>query len=216
MKNFGVARRYWEQKILRWEKLRYSSLLLFYPLSWTIRYRLYSSIKILNLKIRPDWTVCELGCGSGILANVLSKNIRKYHGVDIASCAIEYANEKYSSEKLSFEVGDVLDYKFEKFDLYIFLGLTDWLEPKELGELFLNIKTDNVFFSYTESRVLSPWNPYQIYRSFTDKEIIKDKYQALTYNEEEIRKYLELAGFKMTVVKKASSIDPGVLVWGQK
>jgi len=150
------------------------------------------------------------------LADNLSKIVARYHGVDIAKNAIDEAVNKYANRDLSFEVGDVVNFNFQPFDLYLFLGLTDWLEINQLESLFLNLKTKNVFFSYTESKVLSPLNPYRIYRNFKDKEIKKNSYQALTYSEEEIKNLLEKAGFEMSVMKKASWIDPGVLVWGKK
>lgn len=216
MKDRELAHSYWEKKILKWERFRYSTIMLFYPFSWTVRYRLHASIKILKSKLNRDWSVCELGCGSGLLASKIAPFIKKYHGVDIASCAIDFANEKYQYQHVTFEAGDVLSSRFQFYDLYVFLGLTDWLEPDELKELLNRIETKNVFFSFTESRVLSPWNPYRIYRNFTDKEIRKNSYQALTYSEEDIRNYLASAGFKMTILKKASLFDPGVLVWGTK
>lgn len=216
MKDREIAHSYWEKKILKWEKLRYSGIMLFYPLSWTVRYRLYSAIQILNLKLKTQWTACELGCGSGLLASQIAPLVSKYHGVDIASCAINLAREKWNYSNLTFEANDVLSSRFNHYDLYIFLGLTDWLEPQELKELLVRIDTQNVFFSFTESRVLSPWNPYRIYRQFIDKEIRKNSYQALTYSESDIREYLEAAGFKMSILKKASLFDPGVLVWGEK
>jgi len=216
LKDINLPRKYWENKILKWEKVRYSSYLLFYPASWTIRYRMHASLKILKSQVEKSWSVCELGCGSGILADNLSKIVARYHGVDIAKNAIDEAVNKYANRDLSFEVGDVVNFNFQPFDLYLFLGLTDWLEINQLESLFLNLKTKNVFFSYTESKVLSPLNPYRIYRNFKDKEIKKNSYQALTYSEEEIKNLLEKAGFEMSVMKKASWIDPGVLVWGKK
>ncbi|MBC7538052.1 MAG: class I SAM-dependent methyltransferase [Bacteriovorax sp.] len=207
---------YWEEKILHWERLRYSQWLFFYPLSWTVRSRLNSSVKIIKKRLQTDWLVLELGCGSGIFAFNIANEVGHYLGVDIAANAIALAKKKNRHTQLQFLAADIMKISFEKKDVVIFLGLTDWLEVEQLRELFSKLHTNNVFFSYTETKVVSSWNPYYYYRIIMDRKSFKYSYRARNYSEVEIRKLLKDFGYSVEIIKPATLLNPGVLVWGKK
>jgi SAM-dependent methyltransferase len=207
---------YWEEKILQWERLRYSKWLFFYPLSWTIRSRLNSAIKIIKVRTQKNWSVLELGCGSGILAASICEDIKDYLGIDIASNAIALAKEKLQKPHVKFLAMDVLKASYEKKNLVIFLGLTDWLEMDQLRDLFSKLHSDNIFFSYTEVKAVSIWNPYHYYRIVMDRKSLRYSYKARSYSGSEIKNLLNVFGYSFEIVKPASLLNPGVLVWAKK
>lgn len=216
MQNPNHALRYWENKILKWEQSRYSRWLIFSPFSWTIRYRLSMAAYILKKRLAPGSSVLELGCGSGYLASKILDQIVKYVGVDIASNATQLAKKKNTHTYADFITADITQYHFEEFTTVVFLGLTDWLTTEELDNLFKKIKAQNLFFSYTETSVVSFWNPYKYYRKIIDRKSRANSYAARTYSENEISKYLKDNGYKFEFLKRASVLDPGVLVWAKK
>jgi SAM-dependent methyltransferase len=216
MNNRSYALNFWEHKILSWETFRYSKWLILYPFSWTVRNRLNLASKIIISRIRPDWCVLELGCGSGYLASRIALSTGKYIGVDIAANAIEHARIKNNYPHIQFIASDIKDYNFDEQQIVVFLGLTDWLEDNELRALFAKLQSDNVLFSYTESKVVSFWNPYKYYREIMDRKSKKSFYKARTYSEEKIKKILMEFGYSFEFIKTASLFDPGALVWAKK
>jgi len=210
---------FWERKILKWEQWRYSKWLVFYPFSWTIRRRLITSSNIILAKPTSDWTILELGCGSGYLARRIGKKCKAYLGIDIAPNAVELAKNKNKISHVTFETGDVSTIEFGEYDLVVFLGLTDWLTLDELKNLLKKLKTKNICFSFTESKAVSRYSPYRFYRHFIDKKFQGDKqssYKARTYTIQEIDKLLNAANYKGEYLKTASFFDPGALVWAKR
>lgn len=72
-------------------------------------------------KYAKQGRVLDLGCGTGILAGLLSPgSFEYYRGVDASSQAIALARKR-ASEKVNFELGDIQNYKCEDdFDLIVF------------------------------------------------------------------------------------------------
>jgi SAM-dependent methyltransferase len=54
-----------------------------------------------NLALRPDHRVIELGCGTGVLAVPIAKNVREFVGVDFAHEALEVLRRRLDEEHLS-------------------------------------------------------------------------------------------------------------------
>lgn len=206
---------YWERKILKWERLRYSKWLLAYPLSWTVRWRMHRALEIIKMKNIQGVRILELGCGSGILAQRLEPRFVHYVGVDIASCAISKARS-LNLRNAQFIASDVFDSPLEGFDLTVFLGLTDWMEERSMRELFKKIQSPEILFSYTEKRVVSRWNPYWYYRHFVDGKQKEQQIAANNYEFSMIESILNKSGFKISHVEHATIFNPGVLVWASK
>jgi SAM-dependent methyltransferase len=163
-----------------------------------------------------NWKIVELGCGSGLLAEQVIKYVDEYIGVDIAASAIEFAQKKNKNPKIKFMAKDVLNISLKKNELMIFLGLTDWFEIDQLFILFSKITSDNILFSFTESRSVTFLSPYRYYRNLIDRKSSKFHYKARSYSEVEIEKILKHFGYSFEVVKPATLINPGVLVWAKK
>lgn len=208
---------YWEKKILRWETLRYSKFLFFYPLSWTVRNRLRSSIEIIVSRAQKDWTVLELGCGSGILAIKILNKIKCYQGIDISPSAITFAQKKIPHQNAYFVADDILRVSFPQKNLVIFLGLVDWLNRQQIDELFSKIQTEHMFFSFTNKNDVSSLSPYFYYRKIMDLKIKKNNsYHAQNYSEEDICNLLRKHNYSFEILKKPSFLNPGVLIWATK
>lgn len=215
-KNLKYISSFWEKKILKWETLRYSKWFYLHPFSWTVRSRLNKTISTIVARGLPSWSVLELGCGSGVLASQISRNFKKYTGVDIASNAICVANEKNKLQHVNFYSQDVISYPFDNDELVIFLGLTDWLEDDDLIKLFDKIKSPNIFFSYTETRVVSRLNPYWHYRKIIDSKTKDENYKARSYNFQFIAQILKDRNYSVEIIQPASIFNPGVLIWAKK
>jgi 2-polyprenyl-3-methyl-5-hydroxy-6-metoxy-1,4-benzoquinol methylase len=212
----NLALNYWEKKILIWEKYRYSKFLFFYPMSWSVRSRLHHAEKFLSKNVKHNWKVCELGCGSGILAKKIAPLVGSFHGIDIAKNAIELAKYRNRNNSSTFEAMDISSKEFEEYDLFIFLGLTDWLSLDQMNDLFRKINSKCILFSFTEVKVISRWNPYRYYRAYTDRKSQKFSYVANSYSEECINEILKRNGYEINIIQKASLFNPGVLVWATR
>lgn len=76
--------------------------------------------------------VLDLGCGSGRHAHWLNGNFNSYLGIDASSEMIDSAREHFP--KLTFEVGDILNFDVEKkyWDVILLMGnVLDFLHPYE-------------------------------------------------------------------------------------
>jgi SAM-dependent methyltransferase len=211
MTDVSAPQEFWERKILNWEKFRYSQWLALYPLAWSVRARLKKAFKIITKRADPSWSVLELACGSGLLAEKLRGRVAGYRGLDIAHNAIARARERVP--EFEFDTGDVLTARYQPADLTIFLGLTDWLDERSLEAVFAKIQSPRILFSYTQ---VSLWNPYRLYRAFMDKPGKPGTQRARTFHETRIRALLERHGFQMERLTRPYLLNPGVLVWAQK
>ncbi len=207
---------FWERKILKWERVRYSKWASAYPISWSIRNRLRTASEIVHQRASADWRLVELGCGSGVFANLLQNNFGHYFGLDIAKNAIELATERIQKPGFYFQAADVRTEQIPKADLTIFLGLTDWLNFAELELLFQRIHSRNILFSYTDSRKLTRINPYRWYRSWADRSLNRTNYRARSYEQDQIQSLLCRNNFSFEGFNNPTVNNPGVLVWGAR
>jgi SAM-dependent methyltransferase len=208
-------KKYWEQKILGWELLRYSPWLFFHPPSWPLRTRLRSAKRILLARLAAGGSILELGCGGGVFARGLEGHGFVYVGLDWAGNAIVQAQLKKKDKNFQFRVANVLLDDALDASVTVFLGLTDWISQPDLCGLLMRIKSPQILFSYTETSAVS-FSPYRIYRYFIDGGKIESSYRAITYSAAEIRRSLEQAGFLVVAWKAGNIFNPGVLVWAMK
>lgn len=97
------ARQFWEKKILNWERSRYGLIFALNPFSWTVRNRLKISTELIERNLGQNWSVIELGCGSGYLAEKLASKVKNYCGYDIAENAINHARLRIKNTNVTFK-----------------------------------------------------------------------------------------------------------------
>ena len=101
--------------------------------------------RMLNLGLRKDSKVLELGCGVGIFTRLLTKKVS--HGmieaVDLSEKSVANARRLLQRKKhIHFQVGDVVTYKPQYFD-FDFITLMDVIEHIPLAQhpdLFRNLE----------------------------------------------------------------------------
>ena len=150
-------KKFWEDKIIGWEDLRYNKKSQNFNLfektvdktNNTLIFRLKFVFSILQPLIKNK-NIVEFGCGSGFLANKFIENgASSYTGYDISEKAItrakELTNKNYLKKKINFYAKPIME--IEKLDAdYVFsLGLTDWLTDEEIDHMFkISSNSDNL------------------------------------------------------------------------
>jgi SAM-dependent methyltransferase len=67
-------------------------------------------------------SILDLGCGTGIHANMLAEIGYKVHGKDISSEMIDIAKKTFNRKELKFEIGDIRSFETEdKYDVVLSL-----------------------------------------------------------------------------------------------
>lgn len=201
---------YWQRKILRWERVRYSHWLSAYPLSWTIRKRLRDAIAVLRERVTPSESILELGCGTGRLAEALCAKHLHYLGVDFAESAIVAAIDRVRSPGFRFKCENVLTTTIPSTDITVFLGLVDWLQPDQLEALIQKLVSPRLLFSFTQE---AKFSPYILYRRWSDRPVSGVAYRARNFSEAEIVTLLGKFGYSYELLSSPSKLNPGRLVW---
>lgn len=173
-------KKFWEDKIIGWEDLRYNKNSQNFNLfektvdktNNTLIFRLKFVFSILQPLIKNK-NIVEFGCGSGFLANKFIENgANSYTGYDISEKAItrakELTNKNYLKKKINFYTKPIME--IEKLDAdYVFsLGLTDWLTDEEIDHMFKISSNSENLHSISEktisiSRILHQFYVYVSY-----------------------------------------------------
>jgi len=210
---------FWERKIIDWEDIRYGrklSKLNFFEkfvnrTNKTLIFRLNTALKILKPLIKNK-KVVEVGCGSALIASdIINAGVSSYVGYDISENAIERAiklsKDNNSENKTSFYAKPVMDMPELKADYVFSLGLTDWLNDREIEHLFKiskncenlhSISEDNnsisqllhkiyVFLSYGRNtkgyapRYLKTEKISKLLNQYTDKKIYNFRHKKMSF-----------------------------------
>jgi ubiquinone/menaquinone biosynthesis C-methylase UbiE len=152
------------------------------------RWRIRTLEKVINNRYR---SVLDIGCAGGYLTNILSKLTKcsKIIGLDLSDKAVEYAQEKYGSKKISFMVSDAQNIHLpsSKFDLVSAIEILEHVENplavlkeihrvlKSNGTLLLAVPISNFGFetiwylwTKTKGRV---WKDAHLHK-FKNKDIV--------------------------------------------
>jgi SAM-dependent methyltransferase len=135
--------RFWDAKIGGWDHTRY---LRPNPVWW--RSRLAAE----RINAQPACHVVDLGCGGGRLLEQLRGH--RLTGVDFSAAALELAARRCPGA--DFQRLDLSCQPLPEADLYVGLGLLDWLQPDQIGALLGALGDKPFLFSFSEWR-LSPW-----------------------------------------------------------
>ena len=138
---------FWEKKIIKWENGRYgiqsqrSNVVenISDNLSSSLIYRQNFALDLLEKIHDKNITILELGCGSGLIVKkIFDLGFQKYIGTDISENAISRANEinKNFVNKAKFYAADTNFLIKENIKVVFSLGLFDWLEDKDIFNIF--------------------------------------------------------------------------------
>lgn len=205
--------RFWEKKILLWEKTRYSALAWTNPCAWTVRERMRLASRLLVTEFERCRTVLDLGCGSGYLAHSIIEDAhRAYTGIDFARAAIESARKRFEiyAPRIRFECKNVFESLREEGQLAIFLGLTDWLDDGEITRFFEGLAAKRLLFSFSDAEDTFS-GVYRRYRRRVD-----DSFPARSYRKSEITAAAERGGYCVRSIIRSFRLGPGCLVIADK
>jgi cyclopropane fatty-acyl-phospholipid synthase-like methyltransferase len=89
--------------------------------------------------IAPGKRVLEIGCSEGFGTVLLAEHAASVLGVDLDADAIGVANATVASNKLRFEVGDVLTRALGTFDAAVTLDVIEHIYPKHEDDFIAHI-----------------------------------------------------------------------------
>lgn len=99
------------------------------------------------MKINQKNRVLDIGCGTGRWANILSKNVEHYHGIDFNADFINYSMENFKNiPSMKFTVASAENFNLEilkekyGFDLILCFGVLIYLNDDDVFKLFDSIK----------------------------------------------------------------------------
>ena len=149
--NSDFVLKFWDRKILKWERLRYGND------SEELRRkhnsvaaRLRWAIKLIEQLPRTT-RILDLGCGSGLLLEHLqSLGFTHLTGIDISPKALGHAKSRGLNAKII--VGDVLTTPWTDADLIVALGLSDWVQPRLLAQRMRRDFKGKLLISFSERR----------------------------------------------------------------
>lgn len=179
--------RFWDRKILSWEKARYRQ-----PnageTSNSVHYRLFLATKILNQAV-SHLSLLDLGCGSGhLFENLNSDQFSSLIGIDISQNAIENARLRLG-HRAQFLQADVTQTPLPAADCIVALGLLDWLASEEIFKIASQLNCKYFLFSFSEKRQFILRSLHRIY-TVASYGWRNSLYLPRYYNEMEIRRAL--------------------------
>jgi len=129
-------------------------------------------------KIENSSMILDVGCGTGEVAFDISKKAQKVVAIDINKKKIESAKRKFSSDNLTFIVGDATDYNFN--DRFDYIVLSNVLEHIKDRQAFLKkVKNFGLFFLIRVPMINRSW--LTIYKKELGFEYRLDKTHYIEY-----------------------------------
>lgn len=105
----------------------------------------YSIAEEVNLNDLKN--VLDIGCGIGNDSKLFNNKTTSYLGIDIDQKRIDFANQFYSNENVSFENTSINELKINQaFDLVLIFGVFHHLTDEEIENFVENIKLNSRYF----------------------------------------------------------------------
>lgn len=150
------VRKFWDLKILQWEKNRYNAGAFGGPL----KARRQTALALIENRVQ-GLRVVEIGCGSAHLAEtILGFGAQSYVGIDVSGVALRSAEKRIESKGLSKSIQFInssvesIDHSLSA-DIVLSLGLVDWLSKSQLERLARIAENALHVHSYSELRFFS-------------------------------------------------------------
>ena len=154
----GFKQKFWNDKILSWEKDKYDGAPKILDINSSVKRRLNMTADLLS-RFAEGKNLVELGCGSGRLWEKISHlKLNSYTGVDFSESALAVFQKKVKNFK-GFKVSLVLDDGVNSVfpaDIVVSLGLFDWLSMNQIKRIAENYQDSRCMHSFSEKKVFSP------------------------------------------------------------
>lgn len=102
-------------------------------------------------------SILDIGCSTGIILKSLSEKFKYAVGTDIDKNSVAYAQKKYSSPRLHFEVGDAMNLGFpnESFDVIICTHVYEHVpdSSKLLSEIYRLLRKGGICYFAATNRL---------------------------------------------------------------
>lgn len=151
---------FWDKKILGWENDKYTP-----PEGWFRRlFDANRSLKKRQLiaqnilcQVVKGKSVLEIGCGTArLLPSIMRAGAATYVGVDLSPVAIDEAKKGHqallSRGNVNLFQSDAISLEQIDADICFSLGLLDWLELDEIGQMMARVKCQYYLHSFSERR----------------------------------------------------------------
>ena len=162
----SFKKKFWDEKILLWEKKRYDRIPKIFDTYSSLKCRLHLAYSVLS-QISDGKRLLELGCGSGRLwEKINSLNLKSYTGVDFSETAIEAFQHKIqdfkSTDYISLFCEDCTQ-NIHSVDIVVSLGLFDWISVEQIEKIANSYKDSWYLHSFSEKCLSLPQVAHYFY-----------------------------------------------------
>ena len=155
--NSGFKQKFWNDKILSWEKDKYDGAPKIFDVNSSVKRRLNMTADLLGRSAEGK-NLVELACGSGRLwEKIRSLKLNSYTGVDFSESALAVFQKKvknFRNYKVSLVCGDCVDRVFPA-DIVVSLGLFDWLSMDQIKKIAEHYQKTRYWHSFSEKKNFS-------------------------------------------------------------
>ena len=129
------------------------------PLAFTFRLCKY---KFIWRHLKETDNVLELACGDGLGSYMLATKAQSVLGTDISPSFIDYANQYFKRDNLSFQALDALNGAFNtKYDVAVLCGLLEYFTDEQTDLVMRNVLNaltpEGIAFVGTTSKASYPY-----------------------------------------------------------
>jgi SAM-dependent methyltransferase len=152
-------------------------------------------------------SILEIGCGKGMLLNILQELGYTVTGIDLDSDAIRQCREAYPKLTVQVASGDSIPFPAESFDVVLSFDVFEHIpdSDRHLREVMRVIKPDGYYLLQTPNKwtnipfeILRHWRKYRMGPVAGYRELLKDHCALHSYWQ--LRRRFARNGFEMTFV----------------
>ncbi|MFC1534661.1 class I SAM-dependent methyltransferase [Thermodesulfobacteriota bacterium] len=146
-------------------------------------------------RLKPDWTILDVGCGNGALARDLIKHCKHIIAIDIDPCKIKEAKDLNTEKNIEFIVGDATAYPFEKkFDAVVLSNVLEHI--KDRIRFLRDLSQYSDIFLIRVPMIDRDW--ITLYKQERDIPYLLDSDHYIEYTFDSFSKEVNTAGLKIT------------------
>lgn len=160
--------------------------------------------------MNENFTVLEIGCGTGTLTEYLAKTGAQVTATDLSQGFLDLASQKIKYHNVSFQTANAerLDnFKDNSFDAVVGLSILHHLDMQSALQNIYRVLKSGGIMAFSEPNMLNPQIMIQKNISFI-KKIMGDSPDETAFFKWQARKLLEQNGFKNVMVKPIDFVHP--------